>query len=268
MPSYTQGGAARTPFGKRQPLRSTKDYKTNSFTVAASGVPSVVIDTYTEKPLQPGTVMASITSGADTGKIGAYEANVQGESVSIPVDATGGTFTITFAGTATAAIAFNATAAAVQAALELNPNINVGDIAVTGGPGNAGGTTPYVITFLADGQYGNVDAPTITTGAGSLTGGAGTATPATTAGGTTGTGATDGRGDPANIVGICMTFLPWQLLEHDDEVSVWYAADLYQARCSEYDASGVNVPLTDATKAILQANPDFQFTFHTASTEL
>lgn len=103
------------------------------------------------------------------------------ESVSIAVDATGGTFTITVEGVATAAIAFNATAAAVQAALELTPGIGPGDISVTGGPGAAGGLTPYVIVW--QGRYAGENAPTVTTGAGSLTGGAGTAAVTTTAGG-------------------------------------------------------------------------------------
>lgn len=103
------------------------------------------------------------------------------ESVSIAVDATGGTFTITIEGQTTAAIAFNATAAQVQAAVELLPGVGPGDLTVTGGPGNAGGTTPYVITW--GGRYAGVDAPAVTTGAGSLTGGAGTAAVTTTAGG-------------------------------------------------------------------------------------
>ena len=102
------------------------------------------------------------------------------ESASIAVDATGGTFTITIEGQATAAIAFNATAAAVQAAVELLPGIGPGDLAVTGGPGVAGGGTPYVITW--GGRYQGTDAPPVTTGAGSLTGGAGTAAVTTTAG--------------------------------------------------------------------------------------
>lgn len=48
--------------------------------------------------------------------------------------ATGGTFTLTFEGQTTAAIAYNATAATVQAALEALSNIAPGDIVVTGGP--------------------------------------------------------------------------------------------------------------------------------------
>lgn len=144
-----------------------------------------------------GVCVAKITSGGDTGKYGPYDpGTVVNESASIAVDATGGTFTITFQGETTAAIAFNATAAQVKAALELLPGINVGDITVTGGPGAAGGATPYVITFTETGQYGDQDAPAITTGAGSLTGGAGTAAVTTTTGGGAGA-STDGTQDPA-----------------------------------------------------------------------
>ncbi|MFB7428788.1 hypothetical protein ACFC0K_36510 [Streptomyces hydrogenans] len=45
---------------------------------------------------------------------------------------TDGNFTITHSGQTTAAIAYNATAAAVQAALEALSNVNSGDIVVTG----------------------------------------------------------------------------------------------------------------------------------------
>lgn len=67
------------------------------------------------------------------------------------------------------------------------------------------------------------------------------------------TGATDGRGDPANIVGICNTFAPWQLLERDIEVAAAYEATGVQAWCLEVDPAAVAdgteafVPLTDAT---------------------
>jgi hypothetical protein len=144
-----------------------------------------------------GVVVAKITSGGNAGMYGQYApGSVVNESASIAVDATGGTFTITFQGETTAAIAFDATAAQVRAALELLPGINVGDITVTGGPGAAGGATPYVVTFTDTGQYADQDAPAITTTAGSLTGGAGTAAVTTTPGGGTGA-ATDGRQDPA-----------------------------------------------------------------------
>ncbi|WP_228981256.1 hypothetical protein [Streptomyces sp. DH12] len=69
---------------------------------------------------------------------------------------TGGTFTITFSGQTTAAIAYNATAAAVQTALEALSNVAPGDITVTG---NAGG--PWTLTF--GGQYLGEDVAQVTT---------------------------------------------------------------------------------------------------------
>lgn len=97
------------------------------------------------------------------------------EVKTITIDATGGTFTVTVDGETTAAIAFNATAAALQTALELLSNVQAGDIVCTGGPG---ATAAYTLTFA--GQYAGKTAPTVTTGAGSLTGGAGTAVVAQT----------------------------------------------------------------------------------------
>lgn len=116
---------------------------------------------------------------ASSGLYGPYA--LDSESASIAVDATGGTFTITVEGAATAAIAFNALPAVVQAAIELLPGITPGDVTVTGGPGVAGGGTPYVITW--GGRYAGLNAPNFTTGVGSLTGGAATAAVTTTAGG-------------------------------------------------------------------------------------
>ena len=51
-----------------------------------------------------------------------------------PNNASGGTFTFRFQGFTTAPIAFNANAAAIQAALELLNSIDSGDIVVSGGP--------------------------------------------------------------------------------------------------------------------------------------
>ena len=55
---------------------------------------------------------------------------------------TGGTFTLTYSGQTTSAIAYNASAATVDAALEALSNIGAGDVAVTG---SAGG--PWTVTF-------------------------------------------------------------------------------------------------------------------------
>lgn len=96
------------------------------------------------------------------------------EVQSLIVDATGGTFTLTYSGQTTAAIDFDATAAEIQAALEALSNIAVGDVTCAGGPVN---TTPVTITFGGTLDHRNVAA--ITSNAGSLTGGASTATMAT-----------------------------------------------------------------------------------------
>jgi hypothetical protein len=77
----------------------------------------------------------------------------------LAVKATGGTFKLGFettsptAAATTGVLAFNATAATVQAALEALPNIGAGNVKVTGGPGDETGSTPYTVTFqgaLAD----------------------------------------------------------------------------------------------------------------------
>lgn len=89
--------------------------------------------------------------------------------IKLTVSATGGTFTFTIDGAVSGAIAFNATAAALREALEAMPNIKPGDITVTGGPGDATGTKPYVITFVA-GPYANGPKPAMSTQTGALEG--------------------------------------------------------------------------------------------------
>jgi hypothetical protein len=79
--------------------------------------------------------------------------------------ATAGTVTITFAGQTTAAIAFNATAATVQAALEALSNIDPGDVTVTGGP------LPGTMALTFGGQYAGLDVGQVTVTPTGLTGG-------------------------------------------------------------------------------------------------
>jgi hypothetical protein len=75
MPAFVKGGTARTPFGKNAYLRSSRGNKFESYTLAASTVPAVTIDGFTgQKILQPGTVLAKITSGGDSGAVGPYDA--------------------------------------------------------------------------------------------------------------------------------------------------------------------------------------------------
>jgi hypothetical protein len=100
------------------------------------------------------------------------------QSVTITGSPTGGTFTLTYSGQTTAAIAYNANAAAVQSALEALSNIGVGDVTVTGGalPGTA-----VVVEFTGALAGTNVSQMTASS---SLTGGSSPAvTIATTQGG-------------------------------------------------------------------------------------
>lgn len=77
MPGFTKGGSTSTPFGRNEFLRSTKILQTESYTLAASTVTAKTIDGVTgQKILQPGTVLAKITSGVDSGKVGPFQAGV------------------------------------------------------------------------------------------------------------------------------------------------------------------------------------------------
>lgn len=97
----------------------------------------------------------------------ANDLNVMDAVQSLVINATGGTFTVTVENQTTAAIAWNATTAAVKAALETLPNVQKNDVAVTGA------ASAYQLRWVGTwkGQ------PIVPTASGaSLTGGAGTAT--------------------------------------------------------------------------------------------
>ena len=79
-------------------------------------------------------------------------------------NATGGTFTLTFSGQTTGAIAYNASAGTVQTALEALSNIAPGDVTVSG---DAGG--PWTVEF--GGAHANTNVSQITVDPASLTGG-------------------------------------------------------------------------------------------------
>jgi hypothetical protein len=141
MASFTKGGGDNTPFGRKEFLRSVRDVKTDSFTLAASTVPARTIDGVGgQKILQPGTALAKITSGPEIGKVGPYQA-----------------------------------------------------------------------------------------------------------------GASDGRQTATNLVGLDLTFLPWQLMDRDVEVSVIYEASVVQAWCTELDAAGVEIALSNAAATAMSA---------------
>ncbi len=127
-----------------------------------------------------GTVLSELASGL-FGPYAGRTAEVQ--TVTITGGPTGGSFTLTVEGATTGAIAYNATAAAVQAALEALSSVQPGDITVSGADGG-----PYTLTFTTGG--GNV--AQITASGASLTGGTSPAVAiaTTTAGASTGSGGT------------------------------------------------------------------------------
>lgn len=130
-----------------------------------------------------GLPLAKITA---SGKYGPYAGRTsEVQTVTITGTPTGGTYTLTFDGATTAAIAYNATASAVQTALEALPNISPGDVTCAGGPHPG---TAVTVSFA--GAYLGKNVPQMTAASGSLTGGS---TPTVTV--TTGTGGGSGSSD-------------------------------------------------------------------------
>jgi hypothetical protein len=84
--------------------------------------------------------MFDVYMGTNIVADGANEA----QTVTITGTPTGGTFTLTWNGQTTAAIAYNATAAAVQTALRALSNMPESGVTVSGGPGPG---TAYTVTF-------------------------------------------------------------------------------------------------------------------------
>jgi len=130
------------------------------------------------EPVYPNNVSASFGVGVVGTDITFDLATDAGtaEVQSLTVDATGGDFTVTFGGDTTGALAFNISGANFTTAMEGLTSVEPGDVVVTGGPGDSGGTTPYVLTWNAG--LGNV--AQITANGAGLTGGGSTATPGTT----------------------------------------------------------------------------------------
>ncbi len=140
-----------------------------------------------------GLVLGRVTATGRFGPYGASPSEVQTVNLGA---ATAGTITITFDGETTGAINFNATAAAVQTALEALSNVNPGDVAVTGGP------LPGTITLTFGGRYLGTNVPQVTVTPTGLTGG--TVTVATTTEG--GGNVTDGR---QTARGLLLTSTPY-----------------------------------------------------------
>ncbi|WP_060888534.1 hypothetical protein [Streptomyces scabiei] len=108
-----------------------------------------------ERTLKSGIPLAQMTASKLFVPYKAVTNEVQ--TLTVTGAPTGGTFTITWSGQTTAAIAYNATAAQVQTALEALSNIAPGDVVVTG---SAGG--PWTLTWGGAQLGENVAAPTTT----------------------------------------------------------------------------------------------------------
>jgi hypothetical protein len=96
------------------------------------------------------------------------------ETQQVAIDATGGTFTLTFNEAITDPIDSNASAGTVQSELEALKTVKPGNVSVSGGPGDAGATSPYEVTFTGDFAGANV-AELQVDGSGLSGGGAGAA---------------------------------------------------------------------------------------------
>lgn len=159
------------------------------YTVKRAGITidhtTVPADADGNKILQEGTFVAEITASGKYGPYGGLTNEVQ----TLTEGGSGLTsFTITLGGFTTASLDDDATAAQVQAALEALPNLDVGDVEVTGGPL---GTGPFTVSF-SHGEWAGRDVPAMTT---TPTGGTGTVTVATTTAG--GAAVSDGRQTPS-----------------------------------------------------------------------
>jgi hypothetical protein len=137
-----------------------------SFTVPAGGV--------LERVASGQTFVSALdavnpTKGAGGAGVGYTETGLGTNEVQrlTIANATGGTYTLTFSGQTTSALAYNANAAAIQTALIALSNLATGDVTVSG-------SGPYTISFA--GEYSYEDVPAIVAAGDNLTGSSPTAT--------------------------------------------------------------------------------------------
>lgn len=150
---FLDGGTLDLGVVRDATLVGTNDYQT--FVETFEGIAKVGIES-----LQITTTTGVGTAAASAAVV--HQNTVQ--TVTIGGTPTGGTFTLSYGGQTTAAIAYNATSAAVQSALEALTTIGAGNVTVTG---SAGG--PYTVTFV--GTLKNQAIPALTASATGLTGG-------------------------------------------------------------------------------------------------
>jgi hypothetical protein len=170
----TPGGATNARQWILSPKSAGADSNAKTLTLE-SGVntPIANVQRMTAAKITSWTLTATQDSVRQSGSLiarfptdGNYLTGNEVQSVTITGTPTGGTFTLTYSGQTTSGIAYNATAATVQAALEALSNIAVGDVSVTGGPGPG---TAFIVEFT--GTLGNTNVAAMTASGASLTGG-------------------------------------------------------------------------------------------------
>ncbi len=171
--------AVNGPIYQRIAGRTTVQLNATERTTPRAAQPATYWDMSSDASRVFFTSTEALTDDApDTvGKLYMWERQPGAETQSVAVSATGGTFTLRFGSATTSAISFDATASAVESALASLVTVGSGNVSVTGGPGDAAGSRPYVVSFVGDFAGVNV-APM--TAARALTGGASTATVTTT----------------------------------------------------------------------------------------
>jgi hypothetical protein len=139
---------------EQDPLQSSVEFlASQDYTVKRGGITldstTITADSDGNKIVKGGTVLYK---RAATGKY-TPATSQEVQTVTVTGAPTGGTFTLTYAGQTTAAIVYNATAAAVRTALEALSNLAPGDVTVTG---SAGG--PWTVTFTGGGDVAQMTA--------------------------------------------------------------------------------------------------------------
>jgi hypothetical protein len=189
---------------------------------------------FADEHKEDGRIKSGILLGmnATTQRYGPYSPDL--ETVTLTVGGSGLTsFTLTYGGQTTGSIVAAATAAQVQAALELLSNVRPGDFIVTG---SAGG--PW--TVVAAGDQANLDIGAITT---TPTGGTGTVTAAVT---NSGGGTTNGLQVPRGHL-----FADVQTLKHNVALTQVAAALFWTGivdttRLPNYVDTGAGLGMLDA----------------------
>lgn len=116
---------------------------------------------------------SSMSGSAMARALEADQAMPGNEVQQIAVNATGGTYTVTYSGQTTSAIAYNASAATLLAALEALSNIPAGALKVTQ---TVSASPAFTYTIEFGGSLGETNVAAVTTNVGSLTGGTSSAT--------------------------------------------------------------------------------------------